>query len=62
MNLIKFEEVTKKWFWPESIWPMLRQAVIKGKAHEAHTALAVDDCSEYHAVKVTGLKHMELVP
>ena len=57
-----FERVAQNLKWPTGQWPLLLQSVLKGKAQEAYTALAVSECVDYNYVKNAILKAYELVP
>ena len=57
-----FEKVAKNLEWPERMWPMLLQSVLRGKAQEAYSALPLADSFDYTKVKASILKAYELVP
>ena len=48
--------------WPQDIWTLLLQSVLKGKAQETYAALSLDLSSEYDTVKTAILNAYELVP
>ena len=45
-----FEKITKNLEWPEMIWSMLLQSVLKCEAQEAYSALPLAYCRDYENV------------
>ena len=58
----QFEKVADNLKWPRSVWSILLQSVLVGKAAEVYSALSVADSSDYDKVKTAILKAYELVP
>lgn len=48
--------------WPKSVWPLLLQCKLMGKAQEVCNALSTEESLNYEIVKVTVLRVYELVP
>lgn len=59
---ILFEKVARSLKWPEDLWPLLLQSVLKGKAQDAYASLSVTDCGDYVKVKDAIRQAYELVP
>ena len=59
---LHFEKVASSLLWPKEMWTLLLQSSLLGKAHEAYSALSVDQSSDYDTVKRSILKAYELVP
>ena len=57
-----FEKVASSMKWDKSVWPILLQSVITGKAQEIFSALTPDQSADYDYVKSAILKAYELVP
>ena len=59
---LMFEKVAASMKWDKSVWPVLLQSVISGKAQEIFSALTPDQSADYDFVKGAILKAYELVP
>ena len=59
---LHFEKVASSLEWPQDVWTLLLQSVLKGKAQEVYSSLSVAQSADYTTVKETILKSYELVP
>lgn len=57
-----FERVATTSKWPKTVWTLLLQSVLVGKAQEAYSALSLEKSTNYDEVKAAILKAYELVP
>lgn len=57
-----FERIAATLNWPKSVWPLLLQCKLVGKAQEVCTSLTLEDSLNYDIVKATVLRAYELVP
>ncbi|XP_027141960.1 uncharacterized protein LOC113747241 [Larimichthys crocea] len=57
-----FERIASALRWPYSVWPLLLQCKIHGKAQEAIAVLPMEDSLNYDKVKASILRAYELVP
>lgn len=57
-----FERITTSLRWPRTVWALLLQCRLSGKAQEALAALSIVDSLSYGLVKTTVLRAYELVP
>lgn len=57
-----FERIAATLHWPKSVWPLLLQCKLVGKAQEVSTSLTIEDGLDYDVVKATVLRAYELVP
>uniref|UniRef100_A0AAY4C0D5 SCAN box domain-containing protein n=1 Tax=Denticeps clupeoides TaxID=299321 RepID=A0AAY4C0D5_9TELE len=59
---LECEELAITLKWPTSVWSLLLQCVLSGKAQEVYSALTVEQSSDYSTVKTAILNAYELVP
>ena len=59
---VTFEKIATSLKWPKEFYVILLQSILKGKAQEAYSTLAVHECYCYDTVKKAILKAYELVP
>uniref|UniRef100_A0A3B1IMD5 Gypsy retrotransposon integrase-like protein 1 n=1 Tax=Astyanax mexicanus TaxID=7994 RepID=A0A3B1IMD5_ASTMX len=57
-----FERVANSLSWPKSVWPLLLQCRLTGKALDVFSALPIEKSLEYDSVKTAVLQAYELVP
>jgi len=57
-----FERVATTSKWPRTVWTLLLQSILVGKAQEAYSALSLEKSANYDEVKAAVLKAYELVP
>lgn len=57
-----FERIAATLHWPKSVWSLLLQCKLVGKAQEVCASLAIEDSLQYDVVKATVLRAYELVP
>ncbi|KAK3868229.1 hypothetical protein Pcinc_026358 [Petrolisthes cinctipes] len=57
-----FENVASSLSWPKSMWSIMLQTVLKGKAQNAYASLSADQSSDYDTVKGVIMNAYELVP
>ena len=60
--LLHFEKLAESMEWSKSIWTVLLQSVLIGKAQEVYSALSVEQSTDYDVVKNTIMQAYELVP
>ena len=56
-----FERVATSLRWPKEVWAILLQCRLTGKAQEVLSALSLEDCLSYEAIKAAVLRAYELV-
>ena len=59
---LHFEKLAESMEWSKSIWTVLLQSVLIGKAQEVYSALSVEQSTDYDVVKNTIMQAYELVP
>ena len=59
---LHFEKLAESMGWSKSIWTVLLQSVLIGKAQEVYSALSVEQSTDYDVVKNTIMQAYELVP
>ncbi|KAK0141255.1 hypothetical protein N1851_021770 [Merluccius polli] len=57
-----FEHIATTLHWPKSVWPLLLQCKLVGKAQEVCNSLSIEDSLNYDIVKATVLRTYEIVP
>ncbi|KAK0135637.1 hypothetical protein N1851_028500 [Merluccius polli] len=57
-----FERIAATLKWPRTVWSLLLQCKLVGKAQEVCASLSIDDSLNYDIVKATVLRAYELVP
>lgn len=57
-----FERVATTSKWPRTMWTLLLQSILVGRAQEANSALSLEKSANYDEVKTAILKAYELVP
>ncbi|XP_067281212.1 uncharacterized protein [Pseudorasbora parva] len=57
-----FERVASSLKWPEEVWTLLLQCVLKGKAQEVFASLSDEESADFKQVKTAILRAYELVP
>jgi len=62
MYLLHFKKVAPSLSWPKRVWTLLLQGSLQGKACDAHSALSVEQNSDYDMVKRHIFKAYELIP
>ncbi len=59
---LHFEKVANTLKWPKTMWSVLLQSQLTGKAQEVFASLSIVQCIDYEVVKREVLKAYELVP
>ena len=59
---LHFEKIAANLKWPKTVWTLLLQSVLIGRAREIFSAMSIEQSQDYDVVKQAILKAYELVP
>ena len=59
---LHFEKIATSLEWPKTVWMLLLQSVLMGKAQEVYSSMSIEQSSQYETVKKAILKAYKLIP